>query len=186
MDKINKIICFIIETYLYLQRKISQINIQMEKSIKLTDKEAIELYKTADESWKKVLEKNWDKKILSGKILDRVKTWQDVLDEAGKDDEEVVPYSKPRGKKQKSQNAFARIQLLSEVLNEGVILDWSNRDQPKYYPYFEKKNGVWVVDSYLYYHFDAFMGCGFYYKDAETALFAGKQFLEIYSEYLPE
>lgn len=157
------------------------------KTLKLEDKTARQLYKTADKTFKAVLEENWGKAFFSEKIIDRIKTWEDICEYKNIDEDDVLPFKKPKNKLQRHLNAVVKINLLSEVLNEGVIMDFNNRSQAKYYPYFEKTASGWVVGSgNFYFVYLAVLGSCFYFKDSETALYAGKQFLDIYVDYLPE
>ena len=47
------------------------------------------------------------------------KNWKDVLRYSGKKESDILPWKNPKNKQQVSQNAFAKIQVISEVLNEG-------------------------------------------------------------------
>jgi hypothetical protein len=78
---------------------------------------------------------------------------------------------------------FNKIQNLVRYFNGDWIADWNNPNQPKYYPYFDKRSGGWVFVGSL-------CGCvcscavvGFY-KDEETSTYVGKTFLDIYKGYL--
>ncbi len=157
------------------------------KTLKLEDVTAKKLYKTADPELKLILEESFGKNFFSQKITDRIKTIDDVLEAAGVTMEEVVPYRNPKNKKQKSQNAYALIQLISEVLNEDTAFpDFNNLNQYKYYPYFKKSQaGGWVVYHCNYWFDFAFGGFGGYYKTFDLALYAGNQFSDIYNDYLP-
>lgn len=155
------------------------------KTLRLEESTAKKLYKTADADFKVILEESFGKEFFSTKITDRIKTWKDVLMEACLEEEDVIPFSRPKNKKQRAINAFAKIQLISEVLNEGKEMDFTNRNSYKYYPYFERTASGWVVNyscgSYCY----SILGFGLTYSTNELALYAGNQFLEIYKDYLP-
>lgn len=139
---------------------------------------------STDKSHKLFIEKHFN--IFN--IKDRVKTWKDVLKESRFNEEDILPYSKPKTKEQVSQNAFAKIQLISKVLNEGWMPDFKNSNESKYYPYFERKAHGWVLSSGSFSYGNGFsdLGFGCLYKNSDLAIYAGTQFLEIYKEYLPE
>src|SRR6185369_16767828 len=155
------------------------------KTLKLEDSTARLIYPTAPSELKKILEETYGKDFFSQKIQDRVKTWDDVLEILGKDEDAITPYKKPKDKRERSINAFAKIQAISEVLNEGWVPDFNNTSQYKYYPYFQKKSSGWVLCSYGDYRGYSFLGSGCFYRTSDLALYAGKEFEDIYKDYLP-
>lgn len=161
------------------------------KAIKMAEKVALELYQTANDQLKSVLEKGFGKAFFTPKpsknIMDIVKTWKDVLTVLKLKEADVIPFPKPKNKKQRSLNAFSKIQEITRALNQDWTPDFNNSNQAKYYPYFEKTNdGGWVFNFYVYYDRIASLGSGCFLKSSELATYAGKQFLDIYKEYLPE
>lgn len=157
------------------------------KTLKIEESTARKLYKEANSELKTILEESFGKEFFSQKITDIVKTWQDILNITGLENEDILPYSKPVSKGQRSLNAIAKIQKISEVLNEGWKPDFTNRKEYKYYPYFERNSAGWSVHSgFTYDCCHAVTGFGFYFKSSELALYAGSQFIDIYRDYLPE
>lgn len=156
----------------------------MKKKIELSLEEARDLYKTGDATFKAFLEKNFDKKDLSTKVTDRVKNWEDVCKELSITNE-VLPYIFPKTKQEISINAFAKIQYISQCLNEGWTPTWTNSSEYKFYPWFEQKSSRsgFGFSSYYGYALGG-LGFGFYYKSRELSDYAGTQFLTIYKEYL--
>ena len=156
------------------------------KTLKISETKALELYKTASSEFKRLLEENFGKEFfIPKKITDRIKTLDDVYKYLNKKREKEISYLSPKNKQERSINAFIDIQNISEVLNEGWVPDFKNINQNKYYPYFEKKAQGWVVASCLS-HFAASLGFGCYFKTSELATFAGRAFLDVYNDYLPE
>jgi len=146
----------------------------------------LDAHSAACADWKKKIETQFPD-LFPKDITDKIKSWADVLKAANKDERDVLPYRNPKTKQEVSQNAFAKIQLISEVLNQGWVPSFTNPNEYKYYPYFERKSSGWAVCS-----FDCFndgianLGAGGYFKSSKLAEFAGKTFLDIYKEYLPE
>ena len=141
------------------------------------------IYKTSSSENKKLLEKELTKKFFEN-IIDKIKDFDDILELSGyESEEEFLPYKKPKNKKELRLNNIARLQLIAEVYNEGWVEDWLNNQQYKYYPYFNKSSGSWVVGGY---DCDASISFGslVYFKDKERALDAGNKFIKIYSEIL--
>lgn len=159
------------------------------KTIELSERKAHELYKTASGEFKVLLEENFDKKVLIGNILERITTWQDVCKEAVINFANVCPWTYANTKEKRAQNAYAKLQLISKVLNEGWEPDFTDTNQYKWYNWFQKDahGRGWRPHDYGSYCFsDVYSGAGLYFKDKKTAEHAAKNFLDIYIEYLPE
>jgi hypothetical protein len=119
------------------------------------------------------------------KIQDKIKTLKDVYKHLGVNREDVIPFKSPKNKSQRSTNAKVDIEHISQALNEGWIPDFSNTSQYKHYPYFQKLVSGWVVRDYTSGYGFASLGFGFYYKNSDLALYAGKTFLDVYTDYIP-
>lgn len=117
--------------------------------------------------------------------LRKIKTWRDVLNAAGKEELEILPFKNPINKAQISINAVAKIQLISQVFNEDWIEDFNNSNQYKWFPWFQKAPGVWVFYRSYCYGSCSSLGFGFYFKSEEVSNYVGRQFIDIYKEYLP-
>ena len=120
------------------------------------------------------------------KITDKIKNINDIYNYLGVTEEDIIPYKYPKTKKHFRANAFAKIECIIEVYNEGTILDWSNSNQYKYLPYFKKatSGGGWVYDYCDSYYFVTFCSVGLYYKSSELAINAGNKFIDIYNDFL--
>ncbi len=159
------------------------------KNIKLDEVTAKKLYKTASPELKVILEENFTKKALSSDVKDRINTLDDVFAELGTTRDEIVPWKNPKNKKQKAQNAFAIQQAITEAYNEGPedkVIDWSNRNQYKYYLWFEKKSGRWVLVGVNAYDGHADLGSGSYFTKRENAQDAYNKFGSVWLDFLPE
>lgn len=141
-------------------------------------------YSQADVTQKALLEKYFNINTPK-KLMDKIKNFDDILNIAGKTLEEVIPYKNPKTKTQKSINAYAKLQLVQDVLNEGFVFDFKNSNQYKYFPYFKHEaQGGWVC--YDYGNYGCYSSCAeaAYFKTSELAMFAGKTFLNEYKEFL--
>jgi len=120
-------------------------------------------------------------------IEDKIKTWKDICEYLKIDNIKSLPYKNPTNKTERYINACFKLSKLSEVLNNGTVLDFNNNNQLKHTPYFRKEASGWVLYSYLSWTYGAYSGFGSYFKTPKLALYAGKQFFnEIYFDYLPE
>ena len=160
---------------------IKQINSSM---IEVSNDDVLQAYKEADSSKKELILKYFEIKEDITPI-EKIKTFDDILRISGKKLKDILPYPKPKNKAQVSQNALAKIQLITEVYNEDTILDWNDHNQYKYIPWFKKVGSCWVVYDYFGFGFSADAGFGSYYKSSKLALDASKKFIDIYKDFLP-
>lgn len=126
------------------------------------------------------------KKLLQSISLEeRLGTIEDVYEELGLDRTTLIPYVNPQNKLQRHLNAVVDINHISLLYNGKWKPDFNNRNQDKYYLWFEKTSGGWVV-AYCGHDVDhAVVGSGFYFKDNDI-LWIGTKFISIFKDYLPE
>jgi len=157
------------------------------KTLQLEDSKARELYKTASLEFKELLEANWGKDFFSQKITDRIKTFEDAYNEVGHHDNvDILLKYNGIDKDMLGAQAMAKLSIIARVLNEGWEPDWADSSQYKYYPYFSNyKSGVgfsrsdcggWAAATYC--------GSRLCFKSSELATYAGKQFIDIYNQFL--
>ena len=156
------------------------------KNLKINELNAKKLYPTASPEFKQMLIDSFGESFFTEKIIDRIKNFDGILNILGKSYSDILPYKTPKTKAQISQNAFAKIQCITEVYNEGWIQDLTNYNQYKYYPCF-KKNALdrWVFCYCFAWNSVAFGGFGSYFKTPELANDASTKFIDIYNDYLP-
>lgn len=161
----------------------------MEQTIKLDGNTAKQMYKVADAAVKALLEKNFTKAFFSEKIIDRVQTFDDILNISGVTMYDILPWKNPKNKKQIVQNGLAKLQCVQEVYNEDKEKDWTNKNTYAYINIWVKKaRGGWSLHctggcGYCYY-FCGVAGC--YFATKELAEDAASKFKDIYIETLPE
>ncbi len=159
---------------------------QLNNEIETEDAVLLEAYSQANAEQKKLLEKFFDIKTPK-KIIDQINGIEDVFSITGKKYNDVVPYKEPINKAQKSQNALALIQVITEAYNQGVVLDWNNRGQRKYFLWWERNaSGSWVLCLVSDCYCGAPLGSGCYFASQEGAADAAKKFKNVFLDYLPE
>lgn len=85
----------------------------------------------------------------------------------------------PTKKQQEKLFAIHQIQTIEEYFNAGWVPDWNNANQPKYYPYFEKRKTGWVFDTSGYDSYGSHGLVGFY-ATREISDHVGKNFIHLY------
>jgi len=148
--------------------------------IKISKSNARKLYSTMPE-FKSTLEDTFGKAFFTGKITDRIKTYEDACVELG-----VEPLDE---KKLRSfgftddEINYRKLKTVTKALNEGWVPDWTNSNQAKWYPYFRLSSGAFVFDDAYCGYSDANAGGGsrLCFKTRELAIYAGEQFLEVWT-----
>jgi len=108
------------------QKKITELALwQSGDTIEVEETLIKKAFNDANETQKEMLKKYFDV-FKSVTLTDRDLKWKDILELAGEEEENVVPFNNPKNKKQKALNAAAKIQLIAEVLNEGWTEDYKN------------------------------------------------------------
>ncbi|TWP30536.1 hypothetical protein ETU09_00615 [Apibacter muscae] len=116
-------------------------------------------------------------------VIERIKTFDDVLNETGFDKEEFKQSLKGLDKDEK---AYRKLKLLAAALNEDWVPDWNNSSEYKYYPWFRmgSASGGFSYGDFDFWHSRSSVGSRLCFKSRELAEYAGKQFETIYKDFL--
>lgn len=142
--------------------------------------------KTVPDSLKDQLRNAFGEAHLSDNICDMIKTMEDIYRINGTTYEEVIPFKDPKNKDQTSTNADALIKQITKAYNQGIVLNWLDKQQPKYYLWFERTTGEWVLRDVCGDYCDAHLGSGHYFSADRLARDAYNKFKQIWDDYLPE
>jgi hypothetical protein len=160
-----------------------------KETIELTLEQAKEFYlKSNDEGFKSFLESKFTKKLLtkkSGILTERIKTFEDVLEELG---EETLEQFEHRTQYDSiDEKAYKKLKLIVKCFNEGWVPDWKNSSEFKYFPWFTMGGSSGVGFSYCLYAFlisGSSFGGRLCLKSLELAKYVGTTFLEEYKEWM--
>ena len=190
------------------------------KELKINAEKALKAYKSADSNGRLILEQLFGEELFNPKnIMDRVKTFEDAMNELGSEHKLVTLYEsfmKDIPEKDDFDNdvaSYLKLRIVVAALNEGWEPQFTE-DEYRWYPYFylytkeeynrlnedEKKkcrvvgrssNNAHVSGGVAYasasnawsvsitYH-----GCRLALKSEELAEYCGKQFIDIWMDYL--
>lgn len=153
------------------------------QSIKVTPNNAKLLYKTMP-GLRPALEDTFGKDFFSNKITDRVKTYEDACTELGEQ-----PMDEAKLKQlgfTDDEITYRKIKTVTKALNEDWEPDMFNTSQYKWYPWFKVSSGGFVFDDTYYDYSFAIAGNAsrLCFKSDELATYAGKQFLQLYSDFI--
>lgn len=151
------------------------------KTIEIPEEMILDGFKDGNEEQKKLIKKYLVVNI-SKSIIEKCNSFEDVLKISGKTLKEILPWQNPKNKQQISQNGLAKLQLITEVFNEGVELDWKNKNQYKYLMYKFWSDGGWVLDCGV---FDSvcYYELGSYFKSEELARHAYKIAPDVFEDF---
>ena len=155
-------------------------------TLQISEQQARKMYSTASKELKEILEASCGKEVLSGNIMDRVKTYEDACKELGRQ-----PYNVDCLMKlglTKNDIAYQKMVVIVEALNEGWKPDVCNSDVVRWHPWF-KPNGspssfAFDVSCYADELASAAGGSRLALKSEQLANYCGKQFLELWKEIL--
>ena len=180
----------------------------MRTAIQVFDTSIIAAYNNAGDETKKCLEKLFPNVDFSKPvdIMDRVKTWEDVVEELGCDPTRNLPTNA-----EPDLVAYVKLRAIAQVLNEGWTPQFTT-DEYRYFPWFflytqeeidamdeEKRSRVVLRSSssayanggvaWAYASSDSSSASTFYgsrlaFKTRELAVYAGKQFTEIWADFV--
>lgn len=120
-------------------------------------------------------------------VVERIKTYLDALDELGEKDEEVIIYRKLLTVLDSSSHQVAHqlAIVITKALNEDWTPDWDDNNQYKYaiWFYMGGSSGFRFLgdDSWRTY---SRVGSRLCFKDSRLATYAGKQFAEVYKQFM--
>lgn len=82
--------------------------------------------------------------------------------------------------------AYIKLTYIAKAINGGEWMDYSNTDEYKYYPYFNASGsaGGFSFDGYDFDFSYSTVGSRLVFKTKEMAEYAGKQFVNIYNQYI--
>ena len=155
------------------------------KTLQIEESKARSIYKTASSELKIMLEDTFGKEFFSHKVTDRIKTYKDACTELG-----ITPIDENvllNNGFTKDEIAYRKIKTITEALNEGWKPNWNDENQKKWIPWFypNSSSGFVFYDTcYCYSYARAGTGLRLCFKSDELATYAGKQFVEIYKEFI--
>jgi len=154
------------------------------KTLQIEDKEARKLFPVASAEMKAILISTFGAEFFSGKITDRIKTYEDACADTGETpvDEKQM---KAAGFTQ-DEIDYRKIKTVTKALVGYWKADWSNSDQQKWYPFFRLSCAGFVFGDAGYIFSDARAGSAsrLCFPNDELATYAGKQFTELYKSFI--
>lgn len=118
--------------------------------------------------------------------MSQINDFKDILREIGRVEDEILLFwGEGLNKRERYLNACAKIEAITQAYNEGRRVDFDNREQRKYYLYFEKRNGEWVLHVVFDCRYCACLGFGCYFLSEADARDAYAKFKDVWDDFLP-
>lgn len=154
------------------------------KTLKISEKKALELYKKGTEELKEILEESFGKNFFNKNITDRVYNLDTLFEYLDIEPEKLLIYNeKTISSFEKYINACVIIPKIVKIYNEGTILDWTNASQYKYLPYIRKVGSTWVAGSSDGWAASALGPFAHHFKSRDLSDKALSNFNQIYLDY---
>lgn len=152
------------------------------QTLQIDEKKARSLYNTATPEFKTMLVDTFGEKFFTVKITDRVKTFKDACQVA----EFKEDHSSFNGLPGDDEAAYRKLKVIVLALNEGWEPDWNNSNEYKWCPWFYMDTpGFRFYGSDFDLSFSGTTGGSrLCFKSEELATYAGKQFIDIYKDFL--
>lgn len=81
--------------------------------------------------------------------------------------------------------SYHKLTVIAKALNDGWAPDWKNDDESKYYPWFDFSSGRGLSsDGCARGYASSDVGSRLCFKSRELAEYAGKQFNDLYEDYM--
>lgn len=156
----------------------------MKKTIELTTSDARKIFPNASPEMKELLLANFTKEELSGKITDRIKTYEDACEALG-----IVPLNEATLRNAgltEHEIAGRKIATITKALNEGWVPNWDNSNERKWRPWFVMSSSRFAFNAAFYDYSYAFAGFAsrLCFKSEELAIYAAKQFTDLYKIFM--
>ncbi|MFY7880565.1 MAG: hypothetical protein ACOVP6_10885 [Lacibacter sp.] len=115
-------------------------------------------------------------------VMERIKTVDDILAAHGLT---KAQFDKRCESLSDDEKAYRILKMLAQTLNEGWQPDWNNDSQYKYYAFFYMGGSSgFRCDGYGHWYSFSVVGSRLCFKSSKLAEYAGKQFTEVYKQFM--
>jgi hypothetical protein len=121
----------------------------------------------------------------------KIKTFEAACKRQKLDPDKVIPdFSLLPSHHQKAMVAVCKLFILAEEWNAGWKPNWQDNNEWKYYPWFDMEkdknnpSGFRLNDAVGFYCTDSYVGSRLCFQDRKTAEEFGKQFIDLYRDFM--
>jgi hypothetical protein len=156
------------------------------ETLKLSKETAKEIYNDKDSpSWiKKILESTFKPETFKKTHFTDLKTFDDCCVACGTSEKKFEETLKKLNL-QPDTIAYEKLKIIIKAINQDWIPDWNNSSQYKYWPWFVLSSGFGFSGSDCCYDgTSTAVGSRLCFESREKSDYAGKQFQDIYKDFL--
>ncbi|MEI7727605.1 MAG: hypothetical protein WCK09_21030, partial [Bacteroidota bacterium] len=107
-------------------------------ALKLEKATALKIFGKSSKEIQQILIESFGKEMFSGKIIDRINTFEDAYENADdKTRQRYDDFLKSDSSNYPDRLAYEQLILIIKVVNEDWVPDFKNENQYKYYPWFK-------------------------------------------------
>jgi len=156
----------------------------MKKTLELDGNEARKLFPVASVEIKAILLATFGNDFFNGKITDRIKTYEDACAEIGESPVDELKMLSDGFTP--DEIIYRKLKTVTKALVGNWKADWSNHDQNKWYPYFRLSSAgfSFCVAAFHCAGARASGASRLCFPSDELATYAGKQFTELYKDFI--
>lgn len=149
-------------------------------TLQITKENAVKAHRAGCADVKKVLENLFGAEpFKQQKITDRVKSFEDACNVLCYFPEVIISEFDS-----KSTIAYKKLVTIIEALNEGWKPNWKDKNEPKYYPWWNMSGSGFSLYFVGCSCASSIVGSRLCFRSRELAEYAAKQFIDIYADYL--
>lgn len=150
-------------------------------NLQLDERTAKKLYSETPNWFQSILKTTFGEDVAKKRVYTDIKSYDDAVEELPVDSENVI---------QSTDSidivAYKKIKHILKAINNGWIPDWSNKNQYKYYPYFEVLPSGFGFSGtdYAYPRTSTSVGSRLCTDTSEKAKYMATQFQDLYEQFL--
>ncbi len=153
----------------------------MAENLTITKEKALQIYDNSNASKQVLLEELFCKASFELSPMERIKTIDDILQSHGITREQ---FENTTVGLTEDEKAYRLIKMLVETLNQGWIPNWDDSSEYKYFPLFETSSSGFRFGGCDYWFSTSTVSLCLAFKSRELAEYAGKQFTELYKQFM--
>lgn len=149
----------------------------MELTVKKST--AKQLYPDAPNWFQKILTETFGDDLFKKRSFEDIKTFEDACEELGIDPETVTHKNDTP-----DEAAYKKLKVVIKAINQGWVPNWSNKNQYKWWPYFNLSSGSGFSCSFSFYDYSyTTVGSRLCFESEAKSSYAAKQFNELYKQF---
>lgn len=159
------------------------------ETLSITKENALTAYKEANEKGKTLLVNLFGKETFAKARFSSykdIKTFEDAMEYLGAEDALLKEYAAVHALVPADVKAYYKLRIIAKAINGGVVMNDSDKNVVRYYPFFNATESNSGFSYGLYYGWSSitYVPSRLCFLDSDRSIYAGKQFTDIYKDFL--